>query len=215
LFLAAPGLKIIQLGAEIVKTDSLLAFYSLFSSPGEDTDNRTLIEATESGWWYTTRLPNGTRVVVYHADDDDPSSKLARRQEGFLDLLHNHTEHISQIILEFEYSMDPNARFPRCTAAGSSCLQPICDEANGWCAVGDAAMAFDPLSSQGIITALSLGCFIGDEIAKRVSKKDRSKEFLDISDNFRKVHEKYEKEKKYFYDLVQQFEGEFWKRRQR
>ena len=74
-------------------------------------------------------------------------------------------------------------------------------------------MAFDPLSSQGIITALSLGCFIGIEIGKRIGQQDRSDEFRDISEYLGKVCEKNEKEKKYFYDLVQQFGGEFWKRR--
>ncbi|KAF8690925.1 hypothetical protein AX14_002935, partial [Amanita brunnescens Koide BX004] len=42
----------------------LLAFYSLFVSRDDsgDRDNRTLIEAFESGWWYSSRLSAGGRL---------------------------------------------------------------------------------------------------------------------------------------------------------
>ncbi|KIM80114.1 hypothetical protein PILCRDRAFT_822629 [Piloderma croceum F 1598] len=204
-----------KLGAKVLKKDSLLAFYSLFVSSEDDNDHRTLIEATESGWWYTSQLAHNRRIVVYHTDDNDASAKLARKPDGFLDLLHNHTVHISQIILEHNYDLPPEAKFPHCTAAGSSVLDPICDETEHWCAVGDAAMSFDPLSSQGIITALNAGCFIGEELAKRItleSDATGSDGICSIPDYFEAVGQKYETQKKYYYRYAR-FDTEFWAKR--
>lgn len=200
-----------------MKTDKLLAFYSLFVSRDDsgDTDNRTLIEASESGWWYSSRLSHNRRVVAYHTDDDDPSAKLARTPDGFLELLHNHTHHVSGIIRGCDYEFPPGIKFPRHTAAGSSSLDPICDETEHWCAVGDAAMAFDPLSSQGMVTALRSGCFIGEELAKRVAMESDnagSVGIRSIPGYFEVICAKYEKEKKYHYSQAR-FDGEFWEKR--
>ncbi|KAF9504780.1 hypothetical protein BS47DRAFT_1374356 [Hydnum rufescens UP504] len=206
----------VKLGAKVLKKDNLLAFYSLFVSSEDDNDHRTLTEATESGWWYTSQLAHNKRIVVYHTDDDDASAKVARKPDGFLDLLHNHTVHISQIILERNYSLPPGAKFPHCTAAGSSILEPICNEVERWCAVGDAAMAFDPLSSQGIITALNAGCFIGEELTKRIAVESDGTGTTDgicsIADYFDAAGQRYETQKKYYYRHAR-FDGEFWAKR--
>lgn len=206
----------LKLGAKIQKTDKLLAFYCVLVSSEDDNDNRTLIEASESGWWYTSYLARNRRIVVYHTDDDDPSVKFVRTRDGFLDLLHEHTHYISQTILEHNYDLPPGARYPRSTAAGSSILDPICDETEHWCAVGDAAMAFDPLSSQGIITAMNAGCFIGEELAKRISlelDESASTGIRSIPGYFEAIGQKYQKEKKYYYCQAR-FEGDFWAKRQ-
>jgi 2-polyprenyl-6-methoxyphenol hydroxylase-like FAD-dependent oxidoreductase len=205
----------LQLGAKTLKGDKLLAFYSLFVSSGGDGDRRTLIEATESGWWYSSSLPHNRRIVVYHTDDDDPSAKLVRTPDGFLDLLHNQSQHISSILTANDYDFLPGLKYPRPTAANSSVLSPICDDVEHWCAVGDAAMAFDPLSSQGMITALNAGCFIGEELAKRISMKlegVKSDGIDSISEYYAAVSEKYEREKRQYYRLSR-FEGGFWAKR--
>lgn len=207
---------LLKLGATTLKNDKLLAFYSLFFSSGDDEDCQTLIEATESGWWYTSSLPRKRRIVAYHTDDDDPSAKLARTPDGFLDLLHNQTRHISSIITAHDYDFPPGQKFPRSTTASSSVLDPICDDVEHWCAVGDAAMGFDPLSSQGMITALNAGCFIGEELAKRISMElegAESDEISSIPDYYAVLAQKYEKEKKQYYRLAR-FDGGFWAKRQ-
>jgi len=206
-----------KLGAKTLKADKLLAFYCVLVSSEDDTDNRTLIEASESGWWYTSYLGRNRRIIVYHTDDDDPSAKFARTRDGFLDLVHDHTHYISQIVREHNYDIAQGAKFPRPTAAGSSILDPICDETEHWCAVGDAAMAFDPLSSQGMITAMNAGCFIGEELAKRISMGLdglTSAGIRSIPGYFEAIGQKYQKEKKYYYSQAR-FEGEFWAKRQR
>jgi len=138
-----------------------------------DRDHRTLIEATENRWWYSSQLSDGKCVVVFHTDGQDSSSKRARKQEGFLDTPQE-TAHISQTIEDVDYRGISDANCPRCIAAGSSYLEPFGDEGDQWCAVGDAAVAFDPLSSQGMTTALRMGDSLGIVLAEKLEYSDAS-----------------------------------------
>lgn len=211
-----------------MKDDSLLSFFVVFTNvlDGEDNpddDHRTLIEATESGWFYTSQLSHNRRVVAYHTDDRDTTSKTARKLDGFLELMHTRTTHISSIIRSGHYDVlnEPGVAYPGCTAAGSSYLQPPCGP--NWCAVGDAAMAFDPLSSQGIITALKMGSHLGLELSKSLAAEGDSHAelrsqaatppFQVIIDVFGRVRADYDSKKAYYYGLVRRFDTEFWKRR--
>ncbi|THU83130.1 hypothetical protein K435DRAFT_807755 [Dendrothele bispora CBS 962.96] len=60
------------------------------------------------------------------------------------------------------------------TPAGSTHLTSCCNSWNGplgdgarWYAVGDPAAAIDPLTSQGIVTSMKMGSFIGDVISEK------------------------------------------------
>ena len=64
-----------KLEVDMEKQDELLAFYGIFSTNQQDYITDTIIEAVETGWWYSSLLPNGTRVVVFHTDDDLPTAK--------------------------------------------------------------------------------------------------------------------------------------------
>ena len=81
---------------------------------------------------------------------------LFRSGEGFLDLLYTSSSHISTIIPTNNYKIAPGG-FPRCTAE--------CSSEDRWFAVGDAATAFDLLSSQGMMTAPEMGYYIGMVLA--------------------------------------------------
>jgi hypothetical protein len=71
-----------------------------------------------------------------------------------MNLLHT-TQHISRLITEGEYDIilvDSDTRYPMCTAAGSSRLEPPCDTADlegaRWVAVGDAANLWRSIRSR-------------------------------------------------------------------
>ncbi|PVF96134.1 FAD/NAD(P)-binding domain-containing protein [Serendipita vermifera] len=208
-----------KLNAQTIKLDSLLAFYVVFATSAEDRDRRTLIEAGESGWWYSAKLPHNRRVVAYHTDDSDPSRKEVKKLDGFLNLVYGGTTHVSQMLREGEYDPVPGTKHPQRTAANSSHLEPYCDEEKGWWAVGDAAMAFDPLSSQGIITALKSGSLLGHLLAKKIeSLSDDSTSQISYSmpELYGNIRTKYEQDKLYYYTLPRRFTSEFWiRRRQR
>lgn len=179
-------------------------------SGSRDQDHRTLVEAVDAGWFYTSQLSGERRLVVYHTDGNDPSSKTARTQEGFLDLMRSQTTHISRLIttLCYEVVQEPGVSYPRHTAAYSSRLFPAEDEDARWSAVGDAAMAFDPLSSQGMLTALRAGSILGLELAHRLSGTGGPRRSM--ADVFEVIGKDYESKKALHYGSVQRFDTAFW-----
>ena len=70
----------------------------------------------------------------------------------------------------------------------------------------------------GLITAVNAGCFIGEELAKRISMElegAESDEICSIPDYYAVLAQTYEKEKKQDYRLAR-FDGvfKFWSKRQ-
>ena len=132
----------LQLGVHAITSDPLLTFYSVFEappspdSPHTDTDHRTTIETTPSGWFYSALLSLSppARTAAFHTLPPHPSAKRARRREGFLDLLHVSSSHKSTIITTNNYEIALGG-LPRCPAAGSSYLDTPCRSEDRWFAV--------------------------------------------------------------------------------
>jgi flavin-dependent dehydrogenase len=142
-------------GGQCRADDRLISFFALFrpaeSVPHGDRDARTLIEAAPDGWWYTALLPSKQRVVAYLTDADLVTPRAMRAREGFLALVDS-TEHIRACLAAYSYVLQTP---PKGAPAHSGRLHPCVG--TGWLATGDAALSFDPLSSQGILTALYTG----------------------------------------------------------
>ncbi|KAH9476373.1 Putative FAD-dependent oxidoreductase LodB [Psilocybe cubensis] len=208
-----------KVDSRINSRSPLLAFYGIFISEsyeevqGNDNDRRTLIEAAIDGWWYSSLICHNpcTRIVVFHTLPTHPSAKSSRRSAGFLDQLQASSTHISDIITKWDYRLQKG--YPCCTAAGSSTLDRAYNSSQRWAAVGDAAMAFDPLSSQGMMTALEMGTYIGLQLAQRLSKEITDDEFdRNLGETYAQVQAEYEKNRTYYYSIVKRFSEEmFWK----
>jgi len=144
-------------GATRTRDDRLVAFHGRFvpARGCSDSDGRTLIESSPDGWWYTALLPSGARVVAFLTDRD-----LAPRQQllsaaGLLAGI-DRTRHIRDVVRAHGYTLSGSLRG---VDAASSRLDIFAG--GDWLAVGDAALAFDPLSSQGIFNALYTGMEAG------------------------------------------------------
>jgi flavin-dependent dehydrogenase len=112
----------------------------------------TFVEAVEDGWWYTAPLPHGKRVLAFHTDADLPAGRLARSTEFFM----RHTRCapvLCSTLAECGFSL--NSGEVRLTVASGGTLWPPAGPL--WFAAGDAAVHFDPLSSQGLLNALFTG----------------------------------------------------------
>ena len=133
-------------GARRVRLDRLVAVYARLAAARGDVDARTVVEATPDGWWYTALVPGDRRIAAFLTDADLLPAAL-RTPDGFAAALAA-TEHVAQ-------RPGPIEAGPHVAPAHSARLDPPCGP--GWLAVGDAALAFDPLSSQGITTALYTG----------------------------------------------------------
>jgi flavin-dependent dehydrogenase len=140
--------------------DRLVAFHARFrADSGGDADARTMIESAPDGWWYTALLPSGERVAAWLTDAD-----LAERAEllspaGFAARLRA-SPHLGALLARHGYALHGR---PRGAGAGSARLDRFA--ADGWLAVGDAALSFDPLSSQGMLNALYTGLRGGQALA--------------------------------------------------
>jgi flavin-dependent dehydrogenase len=109
----------------------------------------SLVEASPHGWWHRATEPNGAIVVAFFTDADLPVARSTRAPRGFLTELSRTTEARRGIDIgtaSIERPLVHSARTQRLS----------CAIGDGWCAIGDAAIALDPLSSAGLFNALYL-----------------------------------------------------------
>jgi flavin-dependent dehydrogenase len=116
---------------------------------GDQADRRTWIEAVRCGWWYSSALPGNRLVAGYLTDADLLRAPVAARSA------------LWEVLLgETRFTRDRlRSGMPveglSVVAASSSIAEPI--DGERYVAVGDAACTIDPLSSQGILYALTSG----------------------------------------------------------
>lgn len=144
-----------SLGAKRIRHSALLALYALGAGiAGQTCFQRTAIEAAEEGWWYAAYLPGGVPIAGLHV----PPRHAARlRQPSAWLAAWNRTRHLCFLFPQIETS-----RLLPPLDAGGSRLQPLCGER--WLACGDAALSFDPLASQGLMTAIYSGKCAADHL---------------------------------------------------
>lgn len=73
-------------------------------------------------------------------------------------------------------------------------------------------MAFDPLSSQGMVTALKVGAALGNIVARDMVAESDDDILAAVPKLYSQVWSKYTREKRYIYSKGR-FEGDFWKSR--
>jgi flavin-dependent dehydrogenase len=155
-----------RLGARRVHEDHLIACYTRFrpgDSASADEDSRTFVEAAPDGWWYTALIPSGERVVGFLTDRDFADRAALHSATGFMHLLQE-TQLIWRLLASHGYRPEGD---PRGADAGTARLDRFAGR--GWLAAGDAALSFDPLSSQGMLNALYLGLKAGQAVAQALS----------------------------------------------
>ncbi|PSJ30557.1 NAD(P)/FAD-dependent oxidoreductase [Streptosporangium nondiastaticum] len=191
------------------RQDRLVAAYTLFDrrlphGRGSDDDLRTLVEAVPGGWWYTVRIPAGR--LVAHLTDADLAPPALRTPTGFL----AHASRTLHLRTRLEGYAPPPAA-PRWTAAHGLRLSP--PAGTGWLAAGDAALAFDPLSSQGILTALHTGAHAGRtvDLCLRGTVTEALTEYTAFLDG---IADAYLGHHAYYYGQERRWTAHpFWKRR--
>jgi flavin-dependent dehydrogenase len=133
--------------------DHLIGVVSVFDKV---TGPYALIESVSNGWWYSAALPNGRLIVVHMTDADLFATSRCSIFDYWYQNIAN-TEHTS-----IRVGSQTVINKPKIVSASSFIRRPVCDI--DWFAVGDACMAFDPLSGQGIYDALKGGIFAAESI---------------------------------------------------
>lgn len=156
-----------QCGARRLSYDRLVGAALLFKSRSGAgiREALTLVEAVASGWWYSARLP-GEKLMVVYMTDSDLLDHEARATGGWFALLEE-TEHTLHRVREGDYHP---LGAPSIQPANSSRLESVAGQ--GWIAAGDAASAFDPLSSYGISSALGGGFYAASAIDDYLAGND-------------------------------------------
>jgi len=112
--------------------------------------NSTWLESAPYGWWYAAELPGGEAVIALGADPH------VAKAEGLYDLRRWATALTGTNLIAPKIArarLVPDSF--RITASHGYLTDRVVGE--NWLAVGDAASAFDPLSSAGIYKALATG----------------------------------------------------------
>lgn len=175
------------------------------SAPGDAT---TLIEAAESGWWYAAPLPDARQVVAWFTDPDLLARAAAWRAPCWWDQLRR-SGATWQRVAGSGFAMPGRVQI---LAAGSSLLpRPAGD---GWIAAGDAAAAFDPLSSHGIGSALAGGRAAARAVLSALASDDGA--FSRYTDYVLADYARYLWLRHSYYAAEQRWpDAPFWVRRQR
>jgi flavin-dependent dehydrogenase len=194
-------------GAKRYFYDRLVGIVGFFPArlAGTEDNCQTLVEATKNGWWYSARLPDSRLVVAYMTDADLLPKGRIRVSEYWQDRLGrapNTRSRLSGWVPEIGL---------RSVAANSYRMDHV--TGNSWLLAGDAAIAFDPLSSQGIYRALKSGllaaraiqdCLLGDQAALKEYARGTQRSF-----------DKYLSMRTIIYGREQRWASSaFWQRRQ-
>lgn len=152
-----------RLGARIERVDRLVAATATLQpeEAGSLDNSRLLIEATEFGWWYSVHLSSGRTVASWMSDAD------MLRTDGL-----RPTSAWRKALLLAPYTAARCAgrslEGPVKVAVASS--QRLCNATgNGWLATGDAAQAYDPLSSEGISKGLLHGAAAAHAVSSHLN----------------------------------------------
>jgi flavin-dependent dehydrogenase len=193
-------------GAKIRAYDRQIAIVGLGTvSDGGSLTTRSVIEAMESGWWYWASIGSGRCICMLVTDDDLlPRSgryELQSWWQGQLD----RTRHVGG-----EERMPSELVALVVRSARSQCLDVV--HGPEWLAIGDAAMAFDPLASQGIAKAFDHGRRAASAISTYIAGEKSS---LDgFASQLERDYAAYNATRTSYYRLEMRWpHSPFWKRR--
>lgn len=145
-------------GAKRTAIDRLIGVvgFLLPSSSVSQQTVSTLVEAVEDGWWYSAILPDNRLVVALMTDSDLVRANSATMANNWLHAM-NRATNTRNRAKGFSLEAAPGIH-----VANTSRLKLSIGAR--WLAVGDAAMSFDPLSSQGVYRALEYGLMAASSI---------------------------------------------------
>lgn len=135
-----------RLGARRVSYRSQIARVIGWRATVEDT-GWTNVESAPDSWWYTVRDPGGTQILAWLPGDGTAGRSRDKMRRALA---------ATKLIREIVGPPPWHAPLHETSLnAESAALDKHASD--GWLAVGDAAAAFDPISSQGLSHALASG----------------------------------------------------------
>lgn len=195
-------------GAQPQQLDKLVGVAVTLAPTTEPVmDGFTLVEALPEGWWYAAPVAEGRVIAVFMTDSDRLRPSEVRARGGWHTLLASTLYTREWLAPHLQGAAEPT---PRIMPAGSTCLQA--PTGHGWLAVGDAAAAFDPLSSYGMGSAITTGYYGAGAVVDHLTGEPDALPTYDqhiarmYDEYLDRLHEYYGLEQRWPYEL-------FWSRR--
>lgn len=130
----------------------------------------TRIEATENGWWYGAKLPNDEILVAFYTTPEHVKQSKLQLADIWMESL-NETVSIKNGVHK-ENAIDSKIKG---YGVSSFCLNKITGE--NWMAIGDAASAYDPITSRGIFKSMTDAIYAAELISKKLKNNTPVKPF--------------------------------------
>ena len=173
---------------------AIAAFLNPRDRPIEDATS--LVEAVEDGWWYSALLPDD-RLAVFRATDPGWDRHRWWQEVTATDYTSDRVRCYSK-----------NARIT-VVPANSSRLERSSGE--GWLAIGDAAIAYDPLSAHGLTLALASA-----RDATTAILTGNSQAFAAYDRRLQTAYHRYRQMRQQIYAIEQRWsQSPYWSRRHR
>jgi flavin-dependent dehydrogenase len=190
------------LGIKRQVKDKLIACWMTLPNTKENT--MSTISASENGWWYSSVVPNNKRIIAFHTDSDLINKNELKSAESFIKLAEGNKE-ISTLLKV----NDNEIEFQGTVAANSTKLTQVAGKK--WVALGDAALSFDPLSSQGMFNAMASAM----QLRELIRQFEFTEQLIKIyTDQIDQIWQHYLHHESTFYQAeVRWKKSDFWKRR--
>lgn len=163
--------------------------------------SEAMVESSSEGWWFSAPAAAGEVAVAFFTDSDLLPRDF-RTPAVWTGLLQS-APHTRARVRNTD-----NATLHICSAS-SSYLRECAGE--GWIAVGDAAIAYDPLASQGILKALESSRFAFESILEYVNETRAMEAYRAFQ---REALDRYLAERRKFYNMERRWPNSpYWQRR--
>ena len=200
-----------RLGAKADVADRLIGAVSFCEN--FELAQWALIEAVEDGWWYSVPLPGASipREEPPCAGDPGGGMVFAYMTDSDLWMDGKWDELLSLAPLTFERAgRSPVPPPSQIVSAASLVRSPVAGP--GWMAIGDAALAFDPLSGQGVFKSLETGTRCASVITRHFGGDSGA--LAEYQTWVNEAYRSYLSTRAQFYSSVVRWpESRFWKRR--
>ncbi|MFZ6770930.1 FAD-dependent oxidoreductase [Undibacterium sp. Di26W] len=159
----------------------------------------THLEAVRHGWWYGANLPDATLLLAFYSDANTVKAQQLQQIQAWDALMAAapHTQKLAQAGIPMS---DGILSFP----APVYCLDQL--HGANWLAIGDAASAYDPLTSQGICKAIANAIAAADAIVNKG-------EIRDVAQSIRMQYQQFSVLCKQYYRQEQRWpDSPFWEK---
>ena len=199
-----------SLNIKRLSIDKLIACWATMPNYLENT--MSTISTSENGWCYSAVVPGNKRIMAFQTDADLIDKNAIKELSFFIELAKENKE-MAQILEKTKSDF----KFHGTVAANSTQLMQVAGKQ--WAALGDAAISFDPLSSQGMYNAMASAMQLTTLMIElnfvHNFNLEKEKQFQkNYTEQIDRIWNYYLQHKKLFYSTETRWgEFPFWKRR--